>query len=100
MRMGICRPGLEVHVSDGVAFLANRVYDIQSRAAPYVDFLFLDVFDGDDLIPEQFTQPGQAQPSRICQVERLFRRSLYIVCVPALESHPSHRCRHADMVLC
>ena len=59
-----CRPGLEVHEADGVSFLANRVYDIQSRAAPYVDFLFLDVFDGDDLIPDEFTQAGQAQSAQ------------------------------------
>lgn len=61
---GNCRPGLEVHEADGVAFLANRVYDIQSGAAPYFDFLFLDVFDGDDLIPDEFTQAGQAQPAQ------------------------------------
>ena len=61
---GNCRPGLEVHEADGVAFLANRVCDIQSRTAQYVDFLFLDVFDGDDLIPDKFTQAGQAQSAQ------------------------------------
>ena len=61
---GDCRPGLEVHEADGVTFLANRVYDIQSRTAPYVDFLFLDVFDGDDLIPDKFTQAGERQSAR------------------------------------
>ena len=57
---GRCRPGLEVHEADGIAFLSSRVNEIQNRAEPYVDFLFLDVFDGNDHIPDGFTQEGRA----------------------------------------
>lgn len=60
--LATCRPGLEVHEADGIAFLSSRVDDIQSRVAAYIDFLFLDVFDGDDLIPDGFTQEGEALP--------------------------------------
>ena len=57
------RPGLEVHEADGIAYLSSRLNDIQSRVAAYIDFLFLDVFDGDDLIPDGFTQEGEPLPS-------------------------------------
>ena len=53
------RPGLEVHAADGIAFLSSRVNDIQDRIAAYIDFLFLDVFDGEDLLPDGFTQEGK-----------------------------------------
>ena len=60
-RLGLANagPGLEVHEADGIAFLSSRVNDIQSRLAPYIDFLFLDVFDGNDVIPDGFTLEGQ-----------------------------------------
>ena len=48
-----------MHEADGIAFLSSRVNDIQSRLAPYIDFLFLDVFDGNDVIPDGFTLEGQ-----------------------------------------
>ena len=60
---GMCRPGLEVHEADGMAYLSSRLNDIQSRVAAYIDFLFLDVFDGDDLIPDGFTEEGEPNPT-------------------------------------
>ncbi len=52
-----------MHEADGIAYLSSRLNDIQSRVAAYIDFLFLDVFDGDDLIPDGFTQEGKPFPS-------------------------------------
>lgn len=48
-----------MHERDGVAFLAERAVQVASGAAAPVDLIFLDVFDGDDQIPQAFTEPGQ-----------------------------------------
>ena len=86
-----------MHEADGVAFLANRVYDIQSRAAPYVDFLFLDVFDGEDLIPDEFTQAGQTSPAQL-NPGSACSGDPYTLCVFLLSKHIP--LSDADMVLC
>ena len=62
---GSCRPNLRLRNEDGAAFLARRAREVSEGSQQPIDFLFLDVFDGEDAIPPAFTWPG-ARPSVLC----------------------------------